>query len=86
MAYIAPDSFPAFLSISLLVGVVVGGLGSISGAIFGAVFIQFVPNVADEISKSAPWAVYGAMLLALAYAAPNGVMGILKKMTKKGQT
>lgn len=86
VAYIAPDSFPAFLSISLLVGVVVGGLGSISGAIFGALFIQFVPNVADEISKSAPWAVYGAMLLALAYAAPNGVMGILKKITKKRQT
>jgi branched-chain amino acid transport system permease protein len=86
VAYIAPDSFPAFLSISLLVGVVVGGLGSISGAIFGALFIQFVPNVADEISKSAPWAVYGAMLLALAYVAPNGVMGILKKITKKRQT
>ncbi|NBQ48750.1 MAG: branched-chain amino acid ABC transporter permease, partial [Sphingobacteriia bacterium] len=64
-------------------GVVVGGLGSISGAIFGALFIQFVPNVADEISKSAPWAVYGAMLLVLAYAAPNGVMGILQKLTKK---
>ncbi len=85
VAYIAPDSFPAFLSISLLVGVVVGGLGSISGAIFGALFIQFVPNVADEISKSAPWAVYGAMLLALAYAAPNGVMGILNKIKKKRQ-
>ena len=86
VAYIAPDSFPAFLSISLLVGVVVGGLGSISGAIFGALFIQFVPNVADEISKSAPWAVYGAMLLALAYAAPNGVMGILKTIKKRKQT
>jgi branched-chain amino acid transport system permease protein len=85
VAYIAPDSFPAFLSISLLVGVVVGGLGSISGAIFGAIFIQFVPNVADEISKSAPWAVYGAMLLALAYAAPNGVMGIIKNIKKRRQ-
>ena len=85
VAYIAPDSFPAFLSISLLVGVVVGGLGSISGAIFGALFIQFVPNVADEISKSAPWAVYGAMLLALAYTAPNGVMGILKKIRTRKQ-
>jgi branched-chain amino acid transport system permease protein len=85
VAYIAPDSFPAFLSISLLVGVVVGGLGSISGAIFGALFIQFVPNVADEISKSAPWAVYGGMLLALAYVAPDGVMGILNKIKKKRQ-
>ncbi len=86
VAYIAPDSFPSFLSISLLVGVVVGGLGSIPGAIFGALFIQFVPNVADQISKSAPWAVYGAMLLALAYAAPNGVMGIINKFIKRRQT
>ena len=86
VAYIAPDSFPSFLSISLLVGVVVGGLGSIPGAIFGAMFIQFVPNVADEISKSAPWAVYGAMLLALAYAAPNGVMGFVNKFIKRRQT
>ena len=85
VAYIAPDSFPAFLSISLLVGVVVGGLGSISGAIFGALFIQFVPNVADELSKSAPWAVYGGMLLALAYVAPDGVMGILQKIKKRRQ-
>ena len=85
VAYIAPDSFPAFLSISLLVGVVVGGLGSISGAIFGALFIQFVPNIADELSKSAPWAVYGGMLLALAYVAPDGVMGILKKIKKRRQ-
>ena len=67
-------------------GVVVGGLGSIPGAIFGAMFIQFVPNVADEISKSAPWAVYGAMLLALAYAAPNGVMGFVNKFIKRRQT
>jgi len=36
-----------------LVGIVVGGLASISGALYGALFIQFVPNVADEISKAA---------------------------------
>ena len=83
VSFVAPDSFPSFLSISLLVGTVVGGLGSIYGAIFGALFIQFVPNIADELSKSVPWAVYGAILLAFAYAAPNGVMGIFKKITKR---
>ncbi len=29
------------------------------GAIYGALFIQFVPNIADQISKAAPWAIYG---------------------------
>jgi len=85
VAYVAPDSFMAFLSISILVGAVVGGLGTIWGALFGAAFIQFIPNVADEISKSAPWAVYGAILIALIYVAPGGVMGLLRKL-KKGDT
>lgn len=85
VAYVAPDSFMAFLSISILVGAVVGGLGTIWGALFGAAFIQFIPNVADQISKSAPWAVYGAILIALIYVAPGGVMGLLRKL-KKGDT
>lgn len=85
VAYVAPDSFMAFLSISILVGAVVGGLGTVWGAVFGAAFIQFIPNVADEISKSAPWAVYGAILIALIYVAPGGVMGLLRKL-KKGDT
>jgi branched-chain amino acid transport system permease protein len=50
--------------------------------LFGAAFIQFVPNVADEISKSAPWAVYGAILIALIYVAPGGVMGMLNKLKR----
>ncbi len=85
VAYVAPDSFHTFVSISFLVGAVVGGLGSIPGALFGAAFIQFVPNVADQISKSAPWAVYGAILIALIYVAPGGVMGVIHKL-KKGDT
>ena len=76
--FVAPDSFTIFLSISLLVGVVIGGLASISGAFFGAVFIQFIPNVADEISKAAPWAIYGVVLIAFMYVMPTGVAGFLR--------
>ena len=54
---------------------VVGGLASIPGAIFGGIFIQFVPNIADEISKSAPAAIYGVLLIGLMYLLPTGVMG-----------
>ena len=60
--YVAPDSFNIFLSLVFLIGIVIGGLASISGAIYGALFIQFVPNVADEISKAAPWAIFGIFL------------------------
>jgi branched-chain amino acid transport system permease protein len=80
VAFVSPDSFTVNLSIFLLVGVVVGGLASIPGAIFGGIFIQFVPNIADEISKSAPAAIYGLMLIAFMYLLPMGVMGGLYKL------
>lgn len=80
VAFVSPDSFTVFLSITFLVGVVIGGLASIPGAIFGAMFIQFVPNIADEISKSAPWAIYGVFLIAFMYLMPMGVMGMLRKL------
>jgi len=76
--FVAPDSFNIFLSITLLTGVVIGGLASISGAFFGALFIQFVPNVADEISKAAPWAIYGVVLIAFMYVMPTGVAGFFR--------
>jgi branched-chain amino acid transport system permease protein len=79
VAFVSPDSFTVNLSIFLLVGVVVGGLASIPGAIFGGIFIQFVPNIADEISKSAPAAIYGLLLIGLMYLLPMGVMGGIYK-------
>jgi branched-chain amino acid transport system permease protein len=76
--FVAPDSFNIFLSITLLVGIVVGGLASISGAFYGALFIQFVPNIADEISKAAPWAIFGLFLIAFVYAMPGGIAGAIR--------
>ena len=76
--FVAPDSFGLFLSLSLLIGIVVGGLASISGAIFGALFIQFVPNFADQISKAAPWAIYGVVLILFMYLMPTGVAGFVR--------
>jgi branched-chain amino acid transport system permease protein len=76
--FVAPDSFSFFLSISMIVGLVVGGIATIPGAIFGAVFIQFVPDAAEKISKAAPWAIYGCFLIGFMYVAPTGVVGLLR--------
>jgi branched-chain amino acid transport system permease protein len=76
--FVAPDSFTVFLSITLVVGVVVGGLASLSGAIYGGIFIQFVPNVAEHISRAAPWAIYGVLLIAFMIAMPTGVAGFVR--------
>ncbi|GAB3774593.1 branched-chain amino acid ABC transporter permease [Ramlibacter monticola] len=78
VAFVAPDSFTIFLSISLLVGMVVGGLASIAGALWGALFIQFVPNLADHVSKAAPWAIYGALMILFMYVMPTGIAGALR--------
>ena len=87
--YVAPDSFNFFLSIVFLVGIVVGGLASISGAIYGALFIQFVPNIADEISRAAPWAIFGIFLLGFVYLMPMGVAGAVRmglaRLARKAQ-
>lgn len=73
--FVAPDSFTSFLSLSLLVGIVVGGLGTLSGALYGALFIQFIPTLADTVSKAAPTAVYGALMLMFVFAMPAGIAG-----------
>lgn len=78
--FVAPDSFTILLSISLLVGVVIGGLASIPGAIFGALFIVYTPNIASDISKAAPWAIYGVFLIAFMYLMPTGIWGGLRKL------
>ncbi len=78
IAFVAPDAFDVFLSITFLVGIVVGGLASISGAIFGALFIQFVPIWAQDISKAAPWAIYGVLLILFMYVMPLGIAGSLR--------
>jgi branched-chain amino acid transport system permease protein len=81
--FVAPDSFNIFLSLAFLIGIVVGGLASISGAIYGAFFIQFVPNIADAVSKAAPWAIFGIFLIAFVYLLPAGIAGAVQMARAK---
>ena len=81
--FVAPDSFGVFVSIFLFVGLVVGGVSSIGGTLIGAAFIEFVPNVADKISKAAPGAVYGVILIAVMFLMPAGVGGFLHAMWRR---
>jgi len=78
--FVAPDSFSVFLSLSFLVGSVVGGLASLSGALYGALFIELVPIIADQLSKAAPWAIFGVFLMAFVYVMPTGVAGALRRL------
>lgn len=84
--FIAPDSFRLELSISLLVGAVVGGIASLPGAFIGGAFVQLIEKYADAATKAIsnavhlpielePWTVYGIALIALMYLMPTGIAG-----------
>ncbi|HET7045067.1 MAG TPA: branched-chain amino acid ABC transporter permease [Gaiellaceae bacterium] len=94
VAYVNPDTFPIALSILLLTGVVVGGLGALSGVVFGALFVEYVPlyspNILNGFQKvvplhldakaaGAPAVVYGIILLLVLYLIPDGVAGLLRR-------
>jgi branched-chain amino acid transport system permease protein len=82
VGFVSPESFGLPLSLAFLVGIVVGGLASLGGVLFGALFIEFVPNIADQLSvsfgesaKALPGAIYGALLILVMAAMPTGVAG-----------
>jgi branched-chain amino acid transport system permease protein len=77
--FVSPDTFGMFLSVSLLVGIVVGGVGTLWGSLFGAIFIMFVPDLAERISKAAPWAVYGVVLIVFVYLLPGGLARLMRR-------
>ena len=81
--FVAPDAFGVPLSLTFFVGMVVGGGASIAGAIMGALFIQFVPNIAEEVSKAAPGAVYGLILIAFMFLLPGGLASLLRLLNGK---
>jgi branched-chain amino acid transport system permease protein len=92
VGFVSPESYTLNFSLALLVGVIVGGLGSIGGMIFGALFIEFVPNFADqwssvlgESAKALPGAIYGLLLILVMALMPSGAAGALERL-KRGWT
>jgi branched-chain amino acid transport system permease protein len=79
VGYISPDQWALALSVSLLTGIVVGGLGTIAGAIVGGLFVQFLPYYSNEISQSAPTVVYGVIIILVMILAPGGLLGLLRR-------
>jgi len=94
-AFINPDAFPVALSIFLLVGIVIGGLGGLSGLVFGAIFIAFLPlwaqgqdlgsllpdRIVEETQKpGGPSIVFGIVLILAMFVLPNGVGGLFRRI------
>ena len=81
--FVSPDSFSFLLSIDFIVGVVVGGIASIGGMLFGAAFVTLIPSLAGQISQAAPWAIYGALLIVFMILMPTGVAGLARAATRR---
>ena len=80
IGFVAPESFTLVVSFSFLAAVVVGGLATVAGAIFGALFIEFVPVYSADVNEALAGVIYGGVLILFMYALPDGVMGLLRRL------
>jgi branched-chain amino acid transport system permease protein len=76
--FVAPDSFSLFLSIYFLVGLILGGIGSLPGCLFGGLFVLYVPNIAAEVSRGLAGAIYGIIMLLVIFIMPSGAAGFTR--------
>lgn len=92
---IGPDSFPLTLSLGLLAAAVFGGLGTLSGAVYGSIIVTLLPqwsqDLANQVSLSTnvvrnlPQAVYGVGLIAGMLLFPLGVHGLVRRIGALGR-
>ncbi len=85
LTYVGPGAFTLGLSLSLLVGIVLGGRNSFVGAIIGAVILVWLPEFVldvsadrgwqDQITNNAPNFIYGLLVVLVVLAAPGGIVG-----------
>src|SRR5882724_12203391 len=86
IAFVAPDSFNIFLSIKFLIGLVVGGIGSLAGSVVGGIFYVLVDNSAQALSTFvkndlglqfdlSAYTVFGILLIVLMFLMPTGIVG-----------
>jgi len=86
----APGAFGLGLSLSLLTAIVLGGLGSQLGAIWGAGVLVLLPGWTDsiahsfslstQVSANLPLAIYGLVLIVAMLAWPTGIQGALRRI------
>jgi branched-chain amino acid transport system permease protein len=83
--FLAPDSFDILLSIQFVTIVFVGGLGSLHGAIFGALFVRLLPQAIAIVRDDLPFGIgrmpglepslFGLILVLCILFEPAGIYG-----------
>jgi branched-chain amino acid transport system permease protein len=72
--FIDPKSFGFFKSIEILTMIVLGGLGSITGAILSAVFLTYLPELLRQFAMLR-MVIYSGMLIVMMLVRPQGLLG-----------
>jgi len=80
IGFVAPEAFTLTISFAFLAAIVVGGLATISGALFGALFIEFVPVYASDVNDALTGVIYGGGLIAFMWLLPDGATGLLRRL------
>jgi len=83
LGFVAPESFTLLLSFTFLAAIVVGGLGTVGGALLGALFIEFVPQYAEGINQALTGVTYGVTLILVIYLLPGGAAGLLRRLRRR---
>jgi branched-chain amino acid transport system permease protein len=66
----------------MLFGVVIGGMHSLSGALLGAVFLKFFPDLVAPLGKGLSALLYAVLLIGAMVAMPNGIAGALSRFIR----
>lgn len=87
---VGPDSFPLSLSLGILAAAVFGGLGTLSGALYGSILVTLLPtwssdlsnhvSLSDKVVNNLPLGVYGVTLIVAMLAFPFGLQGVLARL------
>ncbi|MBW1943258.1 MAG: branched-chain amino acid ABC transporter permease [Deltaproteobacteria bacterium] len=79
LGFLEPNMFSFEKTIDYLVAIIVGGLASVEGAIFGAAFIILIPQIFSEYREMVP-VVYGLTIILILIFEPLGIAGRLLKI------
>lgn len=94
---VSPGAFPLTLSLFLVMAIVIGGLGRLTGALWGAVLlvalpagthsltdsIDVSPAVAQRLEGNLPLAIFGVVLILVMLAAPGGIASLGRKLKRR---
>jgi branched-chain amino acid transport system permease protein len=79
-----PNEFGVLLSLKILIGAAVAGLGSLSGVLVGALFVGLLPTISGDVpvvgSAHGQDVVFGLILIVVMLLLPNGFAGLLARL------